>query len=169
MLLHQSHAPDTVHWLEERLANPAAPAAELLRHARGAPLLAATLADEGALSSRVAVLEDLVRLRTGRSDPVGVAEKWAKHDPAEVTGWLIGYVADAVRLKMSGQRDGATPPGLAGHLQRLADELDLAALVAFHDAVLASWRGATGSHNLNARSILEDLIGGWLAATRRGG
>jgi hypothetical protein len=52
----------------------------------------------------------------------------------------------------------------------MADELDLAALVAFHDAALAGWRGAAGSNNLSARSLLEDVIAGWLGtAKHRGG
>jgi len=166
--LHESQSAETVRWLEQRIGNPETPAADLLRHARGAPLLAATLAEGGALSTRIEVLEDLAQLRRGRADPVAVAEKWAKHGAENVLEWLVGYTALAAREKLSGSDPDPARQG-AGHFQRLADELDLAALVAFHDAVLASWRDAAGSHNLSARSILEDLIVGWLQAGRAQG
>jgi DNA polymerase-3 subunit delta' len=165
---HESQSLETLQWLQQRVGDAQVPAAELLRHARGAPLLAAELSAEGALAKRVEVLEELVQLRRGRADPIGVAERWSKLGAEEVLVWLLGYVSEAARLKLSGRRE--TGSALVGHLQGMADELDLAALVAFHDAVLAGWRGFAASNNLNARSLLENLIVGWLeTAEYRGG
>lgn len=165
---HESQSQETLRWLEQQVGDASVPAAELLRHARGAPLLAAELSAEGALAKRVEVLEELQKLRRGRADPIGVAEKWSKLGAEEVLAWLLGYVSEAARLKLSGRRE--TGSALVGHLQGMADELDLAALVAFHDAILAGWRGATASNNLSARSLLENLIVGWLeTAEHRGG
>jgi DNA polymerase-3 subunit delta' len=165
---HESQSQETLRWLEREVGDASVSAGELLRHARGAPLLAAELSAAGALAKRVEVLEELVQLRRGRADPIGVAEKWTKLGAEEVLAWLLGYVSEAARLKLSGRRE--TGSALVGHLQGMADELDLAALVAFHDAALAGWRGAAGSHNLSARSLLEDVIAGWLGtAKHRGG
>jgi DNA polymerase-3 subunit delta' len=170
VLFHESRAPETVRWLEERLAGKGASAMELLQHARGAPLLAESLAAEGALAQRVAVLDDLLRMRGADADPVPVAERWSGAGAADVLGWLFVYLAESARLKLSGASAGRDASGLQGRLQRLADELDLAALVGFYDAVTTAYRGVTGPNNLSSRSVLEDLIVGWQGkAGRRGG
>lgn len=171
MLFHETYSGDAVRWLESRLAIDANTATELLRHARGAPLQAEALAQTDALQRRTDVLEDLLRTRAGKADPVSVAERWLKQDSAsDILGWLLPCLSEVGRLKLGGTRPAGNGSALDGHLQRLADELDLAALVSFYDTAMASYRGATGAYNLNPRSLLENLLAGWMSTTvRRGG
>jgi DNA polymerase-3 subunit delta' len=171
VLLHETHSAEALRWLESRAGVDAKSAPALLRHARGAPLLAESLARDDALSGRSEVLEDLLRLRRGTADPVAVAERWLKRESAEqLLGWLLPCLGEIARLKLADGRVAGDKSSLDGHLQGLADELDLAALVNFHDAAMASYRGAASTYNLNPRSLLEDLIAGWLdPGARRGG
>lgn len=166
IVMHSAYDEATLRWLERRIgsADPGA-AAELLGHARGAPLAAAALAEDGALAPLREVLADLLQLRARGADPVAIAEKWAGFGAPQVLDWVLHFLAQAARLKLGAAGRGGNS-SLHGHLQRIADELDLAALAAFYQAARSSLQAATGSHNLNPRSVLENLIVDWQAMQR---
>lgn len=158
---HASRAPETSQWLADRLRDSPRPAAEILDLAQGAPLRALELAGSGSLEHQEELLESLRDLWHQSLDPVPVARRWLAFGTAEVLQWLLGFLVEMARIKL-GAGDGETRNTMVyKHLQHLADELDLAGLVACYDLVLRNYRGATGPISLNNQGLLEEVAVQW--------
>lgn len=152
-------------WLAQRLDLDADSAAALLHRAAGAPFRAVKLAETGALPKQAELLTDLCQLRREADNPIPVAQKWVGLGFPDVLVWLQEILRNAVRYKLS--------PGMAGnlsseigHLQQIADELDLSQLVASHDLALKNYQGATGPFNFNPQGLLEEFIVHWQTIAR---
>lgn len=165
---HGDTSMPTRQWLEQRLEREPESAAALLLRAGGAPLRALRLAETGALQKQAELLADMCRLRRETGNPIPVAQKWAGLGFPDVLVWLQEILRDAIVQKVR--------PGVAGnlsseigHLQQIADELDLSQLVASHDLALKNYQGATGTISFNPQGLLEDFIVHWqsIAKPRR--
>jgi DNA polymerase-3 subunit delta' len=156
---------DTQQWLAQRLDVDAGTAMMLLQRAGGVPFRAVALAEIDALSKQGALLQDLCQLRQAAANPVTLAQKWEGFGFPEVLAWLQEILRNAVVRKLA--------PGTAGnlssengHLQQIADELDLSQLVASYELALRNYQGATGPFNLNQRGLLEEFIVHWQSTAR---
>ncbi len=155
----------TQEWLAQRLELDAGTANLLLQRAAGVPFRAVALAELEALSKQDALLQDLCELRQTAANPVTLAQKWEAFGFPEVLAWLQEILRNAVVRKLV--------PGAAGnlssengHLQQIADELDLSQLVASYELALRNYQGATGPFNLNHRGLLEEFIVHWQSTAR---
>jgi len=155
----------TREWLAQRLDVDSATAMALLQRAGGVPFRALALAEVEALSKQDTLVQDLCELRQAAANPVALAQKWEAFGFPEVLVWLQEILRNAVVCKLA---PGA-PGNLSsenGHLQQIADELDLSQLVASYDLALRNYQGATGPFNLNHRGLLEEFIVHWQSTAR---
>lgn len=166
---HPARDEDTLNWLAGQLPDAVRDPAEILELAGGAPLRALEFADPERLERREAMLHDLLNLRRGPVDPAQMAQRWLALGVSEALESILSYLAAAARLKLG---RGPAHPGKSSqhnHLQQLADELDLAELVACYDFVAKNRQRATGSFNLNAQGLLEEVIVLWQSPVEQGG
>ncbi len=153
----------TVAWLAAQGSAGDDPAL-LLELAGGAPLAALTLAGEGRLEQRKAMVADLEGLAAGRADPVQVAENWLKFGLRESLYWLYGWLADMARLKAA-----QTPPRIHNPDQRrvlagLAANLEAGRLLLQLDRVTDALRDADGQ--VSPQLLLEDVLLGWVSINK---
>lgn len=151
-------ADAAIAWLGEHLPAEADSQA-LLALAEGAPLAALKLHEEGGLTARLALMQAWAGLLQGQGEPTAVAAEWQRWGLARGLPWLMGWVADLIRLKSGAGEAAISNRDLAAQLQMLAERLDLRALYAFLDQ-LTEYRRQTGS-NLNELLALEDLMIAW--------
>ncbi|MBI2970510.1 MAG: DNA polymerase III subunit delta' [Gammaproteobacteria bacterium] len=160
---HSVTGPEVERWLEERLPRDSEKARDLLEIAGGSPMLALELSESKSLAQREEVLSDLVSTRSKAFDPAALAGKWTGYGADKVLGWLLGILSRSLRLKLLPSPVDMEKSSINNHLQQLADELDLARLVACYDLVMRGYLAATGPFNLNSQSLLEEVIIRWRA------
>lgn len=140
-------------------------AAVLLAMAHGAPLKARDLARSEALERRAEFFKALSDLYAGRSGVVATAERWYKQDLAELLEWQIGWLEDAVRLRLAGPQARVVNLDLIQDLRRLAESLDLETLFWLRERLVE--RRLLPSTTVNRQLLLEDVLLGWLEARDR--
>jgi DNA polymerase III subunit delta' len=142
---------DTRAWLaEEGVAE--ADMDVLLCLARGAPLAARALAEEGAVDLWRALLHDLDALLGGKRGVVALAETWNAQDAERVIRWIQIALWESARHGMTG-REGS---GALRDFQPLAKTLDL--VQAFHlQDRLTEWRRLART-TVNAQLLLEEVF-----------
>ncbi|MBI1732058.1 MAG: DNA polymerase III subunit delta' [Gammaproteobacteria bacterium] len=157
----------TCRWLERKLGVDPDLAAALLRRAGGAPFRAMALAECDALAKQNELLGDLCQLRQGHRDPVAMARRWAGFGFPAVLVWLLEILRSITvrKVTVSGSADLYNENG---HLQQIADELDLMQLVTAYDVAARNYQGATGPHNLNKLGLLEEFIVYWQSTASTG-
>lgn len=150
-------------WLAERV--PDADVDTLLAMAGGAPLLAEALARGEALPRRQSFLEDLVQIAMGRAEPLEAADRHAKTAMEWLAQWMIGWIADLLRLQ-GGARDAVRHnPDYRDTLHRLAQGIG-------HDplfrllAVTYRVRRQLLYSQPNRQLLLEELLIAWYLASR---
>jgi len=158
---------DTRQWLAQRLDVDTAAAMTLLQRAGGVPFRAVALAEIDALSKQDELLQDLCQLRQAPVNPVTLAQKWEGFGFPEVLAWLQEILRNAVVCKLVPGTVGNLSSE-NGHLQQIADELDLSQLVTSYELALRNYQGATGPFNLNHRGLLEEFIVHWQSTARPG-
>jgi DNA polymerase-3 subunit delta' len=145
-------------WLASRLG-AGTDAGLLLGLAGGAPLAALALHRDGVLAQRTAMLEDLLAVVQGRSDPLRLAEEWLKFGLKESLYWLYVWLVDMVRLKATDE-----PPFMSGRDQRdllraLSADAAPRSLLRRMDRVLGAMRALDG--HANPQLLLEDALLSW--------
>lgn len=164
--IHGDGSPATVTWLQLRLGVDTETATALLVSAGGAPFRAVALAETGALPKQRELMEDLCRLRREPANPVATAQRWAAFGFPEVLIWLAEILRHAAgKRARPSVRDNLSSEN--GHLQQLADELDLLQLVTAYDVAVRCYQGATGPYNLNRQGLLEEFIVHWQSMGRQ--
>ncbi len=147
-------------WLAAELDSPQA-ADTALRLSSGAPLTARTLAADGGLQAREAVLRDLAGLASGSADPIATAERWRDMGLEHALGWLHSMVCDLVRLKNGRLAHNLTHSDRGPAMQDLARGLDLMALFRLFDLIVEARRAALGQLNFNEQLMLESIAIAW--------
>ncbi|MCG8100112.1 MAG: DNA polymerase III subunit delta', partial [Candidatus Thiodiazotropha taylori] len=151
-------------WLSGKVEH--ADPALLLGLANGAPLKALALNDKTLLESRSEMLNQFLALSDQRLDPVKLAGIWQKFDYKLLIEWLIGWVIDLQRLKLSSSGEGLSNPDRAQALQKTADKLNSRAIQSYLKKLYAV-RALTDS-NINLQLTLEKLLIEWQACSRQG-
>lgn len=133
----------------------------LLELAARAPLTALALGASGALSSREAVLADVLALSAGEGDPVATAARWEKLGAGTALAWLETLVGDLIRMKNGRTAHKLTHSDRAAAMHDLTRRLDLKALFHVLDLVTEAQRTVTGPANLNELLLLERITIAW--------
>ncbi len=151
-------AADAEAWLRGVLDRPDdAPA--LLALADGAPLKAQYLAGQDALPMAAGLIRELEALATGKSDPLAVAERWAKSDIPTTLSWVGGVLYDLARLKFGGVPSLINIVSRTSPLHDFASRTDPGPLFEMIDRVREAQRDALTS--LNQQMILEGMLLHW--------
>lgn len=137
----------------------------LLAMANGSPLAALALRERDIAGLRVALMQDIENLFTGKENPVALAEKWSSDDPALAIDWLSGCIMDMIRLKMGPNPPGITNPDLLNNLKPLAKQLDLDILYRHLEQVGKARNLLQGS--VSNQVILEEVLIPWFRGLRR--
>lgn len=152
-------------WLRKRINDPAQ-TDELLELAGNAPLKALHLDETGALENREEMLADLREAGLSNTDPVRIAEKWQKHDVAEVMSRLLFLFGKMAALRAPGNTAAAGQSVLDGKLCRIINGIPLPELLDCYDISLKNYHLLTGETNLNKQSLLEEIIVHWQSIHR---
>lgn len=140
----------------------------LLAMAGGAPVRAAELHGGDLAQRRRKLFDDWLAVLRDETDPLAVAEQWAKEDGETVTTWLRGWIADLIRIG-SGETPAAlrlANADLEQGLRKAAAGLDLRTLFARLDDVDAARRNLEGQ--ANRQLIMEDILINWSRLRPRG-
>ena len=146
---------DAVAWLEQNGVAPDA-APQLVSLARGAPLQALALNQEGALAIIAAFAQDFAALTLGAGDAPTTAARWKKSGAPAALEWLQRHLVDLIRARLS----AAAPTALAPTLQARLNGLHLKQLFAYYDEV-AHRRSLLGGP-LDEQLLLEDTLIAWV-------
>ncbi len=88
-------------WLQDTAAVDEGVAALALSQGGGSPLTALGLLRPDARAERADLVDGIMEVAHGRSDPLSVAVDWEKKDPELVFSVLCGCYVDLMRLKLS--------------------------------------------------------------------
>lgn len=151
-------------WLAARAAIDPSRATDMLILARGRPLHALALLESDIAERQARLLAELGKLDRRAVDVTALAQHWQDSGTAEVFEWLQQFLAMMTRLKISPVAGVEPVSTLTRDLQRLANRLDLPALVRAYDLALQNYRAVTGPYNLNQTGLLEQFILFWQSA-----
>lgn len=165
-----THDISAQQWLAAEISVDASRAADLLTLSRGRPLRAVGLVENDSVTKQNQVLQDLGKLDGESADVIGTAQRWHDMGAADVFEWLQSYLASMTRLKVTGLQQSEPVSVLNRDLQRLANRLDLHALMGGYELALQNYRAITGPYNLNQMGLLEEFIVYWqTTGSRKGG
>jgi DNA polymerase III subunit delta' len=142
---------DTRAWLTAQ-GVAAADMDVLLCMARGAPLTAQTLAEEGAAEQWRALVRDLAELSAGRRGIVELAEHWKGQAIERLIRWIQIALWESARQALAGQ----TADTRIKDLQPLAKALDLGQTFSLQDRLAERRRLARTT--VNPQLLLEDVF-----------
>ncbi len=154
---------DGLAWLQARPGAGDQPQ-KLLEMARGAPLLAEALAQDGFAENRVKLINDLAALRSGREEPVACAARWKAQGTRRVLGWLYGFMFDAIKIRMGAEASALINPEAASVLKNDINKYKISELYNLVDVILKHYRLLGGP--LDELLILEDVLIRWTHMSR---
>ena len=161
MLFPPNYSPTTISWLTQKVGRNDIDVTELLDIARGAPLKALQMLEQDPTGKRQSLLQDLIDIRHTNVNAVKIAEKWLSFDAEQVLLWLMSFFQHITCLKLAPDNpQTGNSSGMSG-MQELANELDLAGLVACYDEAAQHYQALRGPFNLNKQSVLESMIIYW--------
>ena len=147
-------------WLRTRINDPDR-TGDLLELAGDAPLRALELDETDALQNRDEMLGDLQEAGLAQADPARIAEKWQKHDTAEVMSRLLFLFSRMAALRAAGVGNSTGQSVFDGKLSRIASGLRLPQLLDCYALSLQNYHFLTGETNLNKQGLLEEIIVHW--------
>jgi len=145
-------------WLKEKGQGERAEV--LLALARGAPLKALGLANEGIIEKRGEYFSAWQAVLERGAEPSLLAEKWVKFPVETLADWTISWTMDLIRLRAAPACRSLDNPDLADRLQAIAQKLNLPALFGYLDRLTAARRMLAGQ--ANRQLLLEELLILWL-------
>jgi len=135
-------------------------AADLLAAANGAPLMAQKLNEQGYQQARKMMLDDLVALGKGRSDPVACAQRWKQLGASFSLDWLSGLIADLIQLHwIPANQAHLHNPSLRENLESMASTAHPQQLYVLLQKAIESSRLAETP--LDDALLIEDILIGW--------
>jgi DNA polymerase-3 subunit delta' len=157
-------APDqklAEQWLRQQGAGE--DAGQLLRIARGAPLLAKQYADRRIMQIRRDCFQSWQQLAAGKLNPLSLAEEWQKQaevEPVVLIEWLTSWVMDIIKLSHQVEATKIDNQDFKTVLQKLASGLTLTALYQYYDKLLRS--RTLLATQLNRQLLMEQILIDWL-------
>ena len=154
-------ADQALAWLQQ--AQPdldQAVAEQLLVMAAGAPLRALALYQQGAAEWRSDVVAGVKQLLKGEQGPTVLAERWKAVPLLLLLDWFCGWTLDLLKYRQ-GVGELSSNADMDKVLGYMADRLDMAALQAWQEWLLAHRGMLLGKANLNRVLLLESLLLQW--------
>jgi len=134
---------------------------ELLVLAKGAPLAALNMYENGTIEKQDIVLDDLAGLCKLCEDPVKAAKHWDDLGAEQVMLWILRIMTDMIRLKADNTAGNLRQSGAWNRLQKLTNRLDLYKLMTCYDLLLRNYRLCTGQVSYDTQGLLEEFIIHW--------
>jgi len=147
-------------WLADKI-NDRKLADELLVLAKGAPLAALHMYENGMIEKQDAVLVDLARLSNLCADPVKAAKQWNDMGAEQVMLWMLRAMTDMIRLKADNAAGNLCQTGTWDRLRKLTNRLDLYKLMTCYDLLMRNYRLCTGQVSYDTQGLLEEFIIHW--------
>jgi len=140
----------------------------VLKLSAGAPLAAATMAEDDGLLIRDKLFDNWQELTLGKLDALESAAMWIK-DGFKVIGnlplnWVSSWIMDMVRSQQGGHMDSMANVDYAQTLQKLAGQVDLKALYGLLDRLNDTIRLTDTS--ANQQMLVEGLLLHWAGLKR---
>ena len=119
------------------------------------------MTENNTIQQQQQLLAELARLDNASADVSALAQRWQDLGAGNVFAWLGAFLATMTRLKLAGVAPADASSQLNRDLQRLANRLDLRALLGGYDLAIQNYRYITGPYNLNQTGLLEQFIVYW--------
>ena len=140
-------------WLQSQVGESAR---SLLDAAQGAPLRALALEQAEWFADRARLLEVLVSVAEGRQSVAQASPMLSRHDPAEMSGVIYGWLSRCLNQAYSGQQ--SADPSLAPLLSRLSRAVPPARLLRAAQRVLEGRRALMSGANPNKDLLYEQWL-----------
>jgi len=147
-------------WLTAK-TNDAKLADELLVLAKGAPLAALYMYENGTIEKQDTMLDELAGLSKLCVDPVKAAKHWNDMGAEQVMLWILRTMTDLIKLRADNTADILSQSGAWHRLQKLTNRLDLYKLMTCYDLLMRNYRLCTGQISYDAQGLLEEFIIHW--------
>jgi len=132
----------------------------LLSLARGTPIKALGLANDGIIEKREEFFSAWRDLAERGGEPATVAEKWSKFPCETLADWMISWTMDMIRLRAVPRNRAIDNPDLAERLQSPAQKINMQDLFRFLDRLNAARKML--SSQVNRQLLLEEMLILWL-------
>lgn len=153
---------EAVRWLQAQLPEVSKEdLAQLLSLARGFPLQAFRLHEQGAVQWQNLMLEELDKLRQGQQWPSAVADAWQAIPLLLIFDWFYQWTLLLVRQQITRSPCQIPNPLLRDYLYRLTAQTECTQVLAFQDWLLQQRHAVQNRANLNRTLLLEALLVQW--------
>ncbi len=130
----------------------------LLCIAGGAPLRAQQLSEEANFDHRQQVIAGLVDLCDRKVCYTEIADRWQSLDLLVTLGWVRLWLADLIKIVMTGGTTHVRNRDMLSQLQKIADKSVLDKLYLLDDRVFELRRALLSGHNPNKILLLEEIL-----------
>ncbi len=150
-------------WLGEQIKQPTSELELLLELTQGRPFAARNMYTSGSSAQVQEIGEALLQLIQGRIQPLALAARYAKSQPAEVLRVLGFWLSSLTKYRLCGQKDmlkGEALKNAAATLLGQANDANLPtrSLFSLYNEVAAVQAQLAGTANPNSQLMLEDLF-----------
>ena len=131
----------------------------LLALARGAPIKALGMANDGIIAKRDEFFQAWQSLVKGSGEPATVAEAWAKFSCETLIDWMTSWTMDMIRLRAAPHSRAINNDDLNERLRSTAGKLQPRDLFGHLDRLNAARKMLAGQ--INRQLLLEDALIHW--------
>lgn len=134
----------------------------LLNLAEGAPLKAAALAAESAMTLRQTIYQGLHALSRGQADPLQLAAQWHEQDVLAILKLMLSWLRDMLRLTLTQGQVELLNSDYRDVFTDIIKKITRDSLLLYLEKVQHSYLKLAGLPNLNKQLLLEELLIGWV-------
>lgn len=127
----------------------------------GAPLRAQQLAEKERFEHRQQVMNGLVDLCDGKVSYSEIASRWESLDPLVTLDWVRLWIADLIKLAMTGSDAAVRNRDMLNHLEKICDKSAPDKLYLLDDRVFELKRALFSGHNPNKLLLMEEVLLRW--------
>jgi DNA polymerase-3 subunit delta' len=131
----------------------------LLAAANGSPIRALELADTDVAARHQTAFDEFAGIIGRGLDPVRVAERWLGESPEECLDWAISWLADLIRLGVTGDASRTRNPDLITDMRDAGTRIGPRQLLDYWAELLNFRQALTGQ--INRQLLLEDALIRW--------
>ncbi len=126
-----------------------------------APLLARQLLEDGGLEDRQKVLKGLVKLHKKQMSAADIAREWQSLDILATLDWIIVWIADLIKFKMSRDETAVNNTDMIVFLSKIVHLVLLDELYLNRDRIQKLRQAVIAGHNPNKTLLLEGILLDW--------